>query len=501
MAMLSLDGTPLDCARIAAAARSAEPAGLTGGALRRIAAAHRGIAAAAAAGPVYGRSTGVGANRDVQVAPSPDAGGHGRRILRSHAAAAGDTLPSPAVRAMLLVRLNQIAVGGSGVSPATARALVRMLEAGALPAVRDHGTVGTGDLAALAGTGLTLLGERPASAPWTPPGDVDGADALPLISSSALTLARTALAAADLEPLLRAGAVVTALSALAARASTAAFSADAASTSPFGGSARVGGWLRALLAGAGGVPARLQDPFAFRSAPQVQGVAVDALDELAAAAAALTATAQENPLLVGSGSAHPRAVHHGGFHMAALTLRLDAVRLAAAQTAPGVLGRLRALSDPAVTGLAPFLAEGPPGASGTMILEYTAASAAGALRAAAAPASLETAVLSRGTEDDASYAPLGARQLEASVAALRPLLAAELATALRALAQSGTAVPEPLDRACRLYRSFGGRPGDRADRDLQDDLAAAEEALPVIADILPAPSRTAAPERAGTRGR
>lgn len=86
--MLSLDGSPLDCGRIARAARFAEPVSLTPAALERVATAHRGAAEAAERGPVYGRTTGVGANRGVQVdAEAEGIDGHGRRLLRSHAAA------------------------------------------------------------------------------------------------------------------------------------------------------------------------------------------------------------------------------------------------------------------------------------------------------------------------------------------------------------------------------------------------------------------------------
>lgn len=493
--MLSLDGSPLDCGRVAAAARSAEPVSLTPAALRRIAAAHHGAGEAAARGPVYGRSTGVGANRTVSVDPSGgDGDGHGRRLLRSHAAAAGRPLPEAVVRAMLIVRVNQIAAGGSGVSPGTARALVRMLDAGALPTVREHGTVGTGDLAALAGTALTLLGERPAAAPWTPPRDFPDTDALPLISSSALTLARTALAVADLEPLVRAATVITAMSAAAVGANTEAFSPEAARACASPGAAAVARRLRDLLGPALPAPARVQDPFGFRTAPQVQGVLVDALDEIAGLVGALSAAAQENPLIIGAGTGHTRAVHHGGFHMAALTLRSDALRLALAQTAPALLGRLRALSDPAVTGLPAFLATGPAGSSGTMILEYTAGSAYGALRAAAVPASLETVVLSRGTEEDASFAPLAVQQLDAAITALRPLLACELLVAARALALRAPAgLPVPLRRASLILEAQGARPGEAADRDLQPDLEAAERALEPLADLLPRPGATAGP--------
>ena len=81
---------------------------------------------------IYGRTTGVGANRDLTV--DEDAGPeHGMRLLRSHAGGAGDPLPTRQVRAMLLIRLNQLAAGGSGAHPRLLTALADALTAGALP--------------------------------------------------------------------------------------------------------------------------------------------------------------------------------------------------------------------------------------------------------------------------------------------------------------------------------------------------------------------------------
>ncbi|MEU9387897.1 aromatic amino acid lyase, partial [Streptomyces sp. NPDC048279] len=60
----------------------------------------------AATGRVYGRSTGVGANRNEDV-PTEAAAGHGLRLLRSHAGAIGEELPARQVRAMLAVRANR----------------------------------------------------------------------------------------------------------------------------------------------------------------------------------------------------------------------------------------------------------------------------------------------------------------------------------------------------------------------------------------------------------
>ena len=63
----------------------------------------------------YGRTTGVGANRDVD-ADNHD-GDHGMRLIRSHAAGAGDDLGEEVARAMMLVRANQLARPGSGITP------------------------------------------------------------------------------------------------------------------------------------------------------------------------------------------------------------------------------------------------------------------------------------------------------------------------------------------------------------------------------------------------
>ncbi|MEU4876405.1 aromatic amino acid lyase [Streptomyces sp. NPDC021608] len=118
----------------------------------------------AASGRLYGRGTGVGAQRSVPVEEDDEAA-HGLRLLRSHAGGAGALLPARQVRAMLAVRANQLLAGGSGIQPAFVDALADALRLGVHPAVNEYGGIGTGDLTALAQTGLTLIGERP----WTRP--------------------------------------------------------------------------------------------------------------------------------------------------------------------------------------------------------------------------------------------------------------------------------------------------------------------------------------------
>ncbi len=162
----------------------------------------------AATGRVYGRSTGVGANRTEDV-PTEAAAGHGLRLLRSHAGAIGEELPARQVRAMLAVRANQLLAGGAGLRPSVVTALCDALESGAYPVVNEFGSVGTGDIAALAQAGLALAGEHPWKGAGAPqPQPLDNNDALAFISSNALTLGQAALALHELRGLVAATQVV-----------------------------------------------------------------------------------------------------------------------------------------------------------------------------------------------------------------------------------------------------------------------------------------------------
>ena len=90
-----------------------------------------------------------------------------------------------------------------------------------------------------------------------------------------------------------------------------------------------------------------------------------------------------------------------------------------------------------------------------MVLEYTAAAALGTVRAAAIPAAVQTAGLSRGIEQDATYAPLAADQLVDAIAATRVLVAVELLAATRALRYAGSPCPRSWRRRGRS--AFGCR--------------------------------------------
>ena len=430
----------------------------------------------------YGRTTGVGANRSTPVLASDQA--YGMRLLRSHAADAGDPLDDRTVRAMLAVRLVQLCVPGAGLDPRILDGLERMLNDDALPKLLHYASIGTGDLAALAGTALTLTGERPATSPLAPM-DPWGADsALPFMSSSALTVGRSCLAVAELARLERASSVIYMLSFLALDGNPSAFSAAAARAAAAPQVDAVGSRLRSLFIGAGRPahsPARIQDPYGLRVYPVSQASVVATLNSLVGQLERTLNTAQENPLFDPDGD---QVVHHGAFYQASLSLELDGTTLAMALTAPITHSRIRMLNDPETNGGNAFLANLEDGSSGLMMVEYVAAGAIAEIRAAAQPASVGTLVLSRGMEEDATFASQSALQLERSVAAYRVLLCCELVGAVRLLRQRN------------LHDRFTGVAGEAAalaadlpwnddDRDLRGDLAAAGALLDDLGRLLP----------------
>ena len=466
--MLELDGSSLTVPDIARVAAGGERVVVTS--LARATAARAYADQAAARRPVYGRSTGVGGNRLIPLDDAvPGIGDDpALALLRSHASSLGPLRSPERVRATLVVRLNQLAAGGSGVDPVVIDGLATMIGIDALPPLRELGGVGTGDLAALATVALTLLGEVPAARPLPAPIPVGIGDALPLLSSNAATIADAALAGTALRELAEQSLVIAAVTFAGVRGNPEAFSHGVEEVTPFPGSQRVCRRMRELVDVEDG-GARIQDPFALRALPQVHGPLLDALDTLDVVVERLSNAPSENPIFL----PHEEVAHHGGFHVAYLAQTLDAVRLALAQAAQLSLARLSMLCDPSITGLPPFLGDGRPGASGVMTVEYVVASALSSLRALATPASLQTVTLSHGVEEDASFASLAARQALDAVEVYRSVLVGEVIAAVRCVRMRNLE-PEPLSG---WLARFAGLDTSLADRDLTADLLLAQDLL------------------------
>ncbi|MGZ4601516.1 aromatic amino acid ammonia-lyase [Oryzihumus sp.] len=429
--------------------------------------------------PLYGRTTGVGANRDQPVEGEPEA--HGVAILRSHAAGWGAPLPAPIVRAALGIRANQLLAGGSGVEPALPLALAEMASGPEedLPVVHRYGALGTSDLTALAEVGLTLLGERPRAGGHRHRSlAVRSIDALPLMSSHAFTLAEAALGCHALQRISRAALTVSALTWVALNGNLEAVGPAVRTVTPFPGAAEVARVMSDLLEPQHLEPRHIQDFFGLRTWPQVHGPLLDSLDALQQVIESSVNTASENPVFL---AADGLAAHHGAFHAAYVALGLDTALLALTRSAKAGQSRIsHLLTDPAAW-LPRFLADPTTGASGLLIAEYAAGSALAVIRGqASTPASVQTISVSAGVEDDASFSTTAAVRMGAVVDSYRHLVAVELVCAVRALRMRGI---EPGGRLAEALDACRALPADLADRDLAPDFALAEELLEMLASL------------------
>jgi len=369
------------------------------------------------------------------------------------------------------------------VAPALLDALVSALNEGLTPVTRELGSLGTGDLPALAEIALALLGEGSvwrggelleAPAPAHRIG-LGLRDALGFMSSGAMSAGQAALLFVDARALQDRWLEVAALSFEALDADPIVLDARVQGARGARGQARVAERMRELLAGAPldprGPDRLIQDPYPFRVLPQVDGVAHDALEHLDAVLARELNARPENAL-IHEGVALPT----GNFHAAELGAALDGVRAAFAHSASLIAGRVSALLDPRMSGLPPFLAADPGPDSGHMMLEYTAHAAAAEVRSLATPMAVQSVWASLGVESHASLAATAARRTSEALRAMEVLIATELVVAVRALRMAGRT---PAGAGARgLYDDVAGAlPARIEDRAFGVDVQAAREVL------------------------
>src|SRR5436190_11160663 len=460
-----LDGASLPPAAVVRVAREGAPVELAPVARGRNEAARHAVEVLLARGDeLYGASTGVGPLREHRVGEG-DRAEHQLSLLRSHACGAGREVPEELVRAAMATRANQLGAGGAGVSDGLLDALVDALNAGDIPATRELGSLGAGDLTALADIALALVeGGRVRLGPR---------DGLAFMSSNAVTIAHAALLVVDAGALLDRWLTVAALSFEAAGADPAVLDPRVHAGRHLPGQVAVAARMLELLAGVDGrtreAGTLVQDPYPFRALPQVDGVVHEALTALDQVVTHELNFAGENALIVADDEV---ALANGNPHAAVLANAIDGLRTALAQSAALIAARVSALLDTSLTGLPAFLAVNPGSESGALILEYTAHASAAEVRSLVTPVAAQTVSVARGVESHASLAPIAARRAHEALDALRVLVAVELVAAVRALRLAGH---EPVGSGARpLYDAAAAElDPEMRDRPLGPDVEAA----------------------------
>ena len=490
---VELDGPGVTVEDVVAVARHREHVRLTEAAAARMAAARSVVERLAEGEPAYGISTGFGALANT-IVPADRRTALQQSLIRSHAAGMGPAVEAEVVRAMMFLRARTLALGASGARPQVAEGLVGLINAGVVPVVPEHGSLGaSGDLAPLAHAALVLIGEGevltddggPTSAAAAlaragiEPLELATKEGLALTNGTDGILGMLCLAVHDARRLLTVADIVAGCSVEALLATDRAFAADLLALRPHPGQQASAANLRAVLADSPIVAShrsgddRVQDAYSVRCTPQVHGAARDTLDFVAAVADRELASAIDNPMVLPDG----RVESCGNFHGAPVALAADYLAIAAAEVGAISERRIDRLLDAGRShGLPPFLADDPGVDSGLMIGQYTAAALCAENRRLAAPAAVDSLPTSAMQEDHVSMGWGAARKLRLVVANLRRILAVEWVAAAR-----GIELRAPLSPAAGTAAAVGllrtRVPGPGRDRWLSPELAAAEQML------------------------
>ncbi|HJV36391.1 histidine ammonia-lyase [Geomonas sp.] len=375
---------------------------------------------------IYGVNTGFGLLAKTRI-PVAELENLQRSIVLSHAAGTGPLMEESTVRLLMVLKINSLARGYSGIRLQVIRALARLLEAEVYPCIPQKGSCGaSGDLAPLAHMSTVLLGEgeviyRGERLPGLRGLEIAGLEPVTLGPKEGLALlngtqASTAFALEGLfavEDLFRAALVAGSLSVDAALGSRCPFDAQLHEVRGLQGQVDAAAAYRRLLdhseieashQGCGTV----QDPYSLRCQPQVMGAC---LEQIRCAARLLIAEANavsDNPLVFAE---RGEIISGGNFHAEPVAMAADNLALAIAEIGALSERRIALLIDANLSKLPPFLVEKGGLNSGFMIAQVTAASLASENKSLAHPASVDSLPTSANQEDHVSMSTFAARRL------------------------------------------------------------------------------------------
>ena len=441
------DGTELTIAKIVRLSRGPGLLDLTAESWRRVAASRQVVDSQLAAGSaIYGVTTGIGSQKDVHVTGDKMAEFGDRMIISEATDFPGPAAPETAVRAMLVVLINNLAGGRTGVRPMLIKRMLELYAAPRLPTVRLDTSFGTADLTPLSQLSLALLGR-------TLEGDAPilrdrfslaPKESVSLIDNNSFALGAGALVLAEVERLLGAFDLAAAAALEGLRGGIRAQAEGAAGGYRGEGQVRARRLLLGALKGSRlhrvGEARFLQDPLSFRSITQIHGAAYEVWLWAKTQFEAEINSSADNPLVDGdSGELFTSS------SMVSLlpALSLDALRQALAKTATQSMERALKLQSPPFSGLPVGLAaEG--AADGGILsinLNYIGAARMGTLMAAAAPVLLHyVGHTADGVEDVTSLLPLSVTQTEIVVERAWEAVALEMLIAVWAMARRQLAI-------------------------------------------------------------
>ncbi len=395
--------------------------------------------------PIYGINTGFGSLCNVKISKE-NLSQLQENLVKSHACGTGDEVPSEIVKLMLLLKIQSLSYGHSGVQLQTVERLIDFYNNDVLPVIYTQGSLGaSGDLAPLAHLSLPLLGEGEVYVEGT---KMHASEVLKKFNWKPIVLqSKEGLALLNGTQFMSAYGSYVILKAmkysyLADVIATVSLEGFDGRIEPFNelihyvrphkGQIVTAKRITDLLQESQIIAQEkqhVQDPYSFRCIPQVHGASKDTIDYVKKVFKTEINSVTDNPnIFVGE----DQIISGGNFHGQPLALALDFLAIALAELGSISERRTYQLIS-GLRGLPAFLIDNPGLNSGFMIPQYTSASIASQNKQLCTPASIDSIVSSNGQEDHVSMGANAATKCLKVMENLERILAIELMNASQAI--------------------------------------------------------------------
>jgi histidine ammonia-lyase len=415
--------------------------------------------------PTYGINTGFG-NLSVVSIDKSEVARLQENLIMSHACGVGEPFEEAVVRGMLLLRINALIKGFSGIRLCVIEKMVELLNKNLIPVVPSKGSLGaSGDLAPLSHMALPLIGLGEVYYNGDKMSAIDGLklagieplknlkakEGLSLINGTQAMTSVASIALLEGYRLLKLSEHSLAITMQALTAIDDVFFSKIHELRNQSGQIQVAKDMLDILSGSKLITKqgelRIQDAYTLRCSPQVLGASLDALEYCKRIVENEMNAVTDNPLVFAD---EKRVISAGNFHGQPIAIAMDFLGIAMSELANIAERRLERMVNSSLSnGLPAFLVKTPGLNSGFMIVQYSAASLVSENKAISHPASVDSITSSANQEDHVSMGTIAARKTRQIIDNSTKVLSMELLTGLQAIDFRGKALLS--DKSLKVY--------------------------------------------------
>lgn len=435
---------------------------------------------------VYGITTGFGLFSDVLI----DQQKYNElqvNLIRSHACGVGQPFAQRVALVMMVLRLNTLLKGHSGVTTDLVDQLVFFINNRIIPVIPQQGSLGaSGDLAPLSHLALALIGEGKVEYQGEVldsshvlkrldryPLALQAKEGLALINGTQVMTAQGVITFIETESLAYQAEWVAALTHQALNGITDAYHEAVHRVRNFEEQVAVAGrmldWLEGSQLTTRQGEIRVQDPYTLRCIPQIHGASFQVFNYVREKLEFEMNAANDNPLIFDEND-ETVVISGGNFHGQPVAFALDFLKIGTSELGNVSERRLERLVNPQLNGgLPPFLSPEPGLQSGAMIMQYAAASLVSENKTLAHPASVDSIPSSANQEDYVSMGTIASRHGYQILENVRRVIAIEAIIALQAVELKNVSQLSP-----KTYEKFAALrkivPSIKEDRQFHRDI-------------------------------